>query len=369
MCQGRKGSDVGNAACRGFACGGVLNVGKSTGHDVLASVVVQVDGDRSAVLKTPFLRDKLGVVRSRRGKRRADNGVIEHHEAVAAQLHRADVHQSGMNGLLAVVGMKDDAQDAVLIVEERVMARADEVVPTAKDGVLRVLRPVARCDVVRIGITHGIVLALIVVARIGEEISTAMFDDVWPLVDAPHLVLPTLRDSETFAQGSCDGRNEVVAQLCLPDAVAVGEAHEEDVGRAVRIDEDMRVDALLVADEVVHLVRADLHERAFRRVGSRGIEVLVGGVVHDVLAFDVIDLRSPEPFGFCRVVFMEGQAFVLPDAQVVARIAADAVGIVSAVGVVGVAFEQDVRVSQRHLALPSLCQSEEREEEERAESE
>ena len=50
----------------------------------------------------------------------------------------------------------------------------------------------------------------------------------------------------------------------------------------------------------------------------------------------------------------QSQAFVLPKAKVVACIASDAVCVVCAVGVVSVAFEQDVRVSQRYLALTTL---------------
>ena len=118
----------------------------------------------------------------------------------------------------------------------------------------------------------------------------------------------------------------------------------------------MRVDALLAADEVVHLVGADLHEWSFRRGGRGGIEVLIGGVVHDVLPFDVINLWCPEPLRLRCVGFAKGLSLVLPRAEVVRRVASDAAGIVGAVGIVRVAVEQDVGVGQGNLALAAFGQ-------------
>ena len=62
---GRRGKEckVGHALACLFVCGGVLNaIADTSGHDVLVSVVVQIYGGRSAVVKTPRLRDQLGVV-------------------------------------------------------------------------------------------------------------------------------------------------------------------------------------------------------------------------------------------------------------------------------------------------------------------
>ena len=188
-----KGCKIGHSLACVFICGGVLNcITETTGHDVLVSVIVQIYGDRSAVLKTPFLRDKFGTVRSRSGERRSNDGVVQHHKVATSELHRADIHQSCLYAFRTIVGMKDDAKDAFLVVEERMMPSSYEVVPTTQNGIARVLRPSACSDVVCVSITYGIILAAIVVAGIGEIITPIVFDDVWTLVYAPHLVLPIL---------------------------------------------------------------------------------------------------------------------------------------------------------------------------------
>ena len=125
----------------------------------------------------------------------------------------------------------------------------------------------------------------------------------------------------------------------------------------------MRVDTLLVPKKTVHLICADLHERPFRRGSRSSIKVLVCREVHDVLTFDVIDFRCPEPLSFCGVVFVKGKSFVLPNAKVVACIAANSVRIVCSVGIIGASIEQNIRVCQRNLTLAALSLREEREQE------
>ena len=359
VCCGRKGCKIRYAIGGCFVCGGVLNSGKPTGHEVLASVVIQVDGDRSAIPKTPSLRDEFGTVGRRSGERGADDWVVKHHEIVCSERHCANIHQSVVDGLRAVVCMEDDAKGTVFVVEERMMPCPNEVVPTSEDGIVRVFCPRSRGDVACVGIAYGVVQAAEVVAGIREVVSFAMLDDIRTLVDSLVFELPSLRCSKAFAQSTRDGSDEVVAQFCLPYAVAVGEAHEEDVGCAVLVDEDMRVYALLIVDKVLHLIGAYLLEGPFRGVGSSGKEVLVGREIHDVLALDAIDFRCPEVLLLCRVGFVESLSFVFPHAKVGAGVASDAACVVGAVGIIGVAVEQNVWVCQRNLALASLCLCEE----------
>ena len=149
---------------------------------------------------------------------------------------------------------------------------------------------------------------------------------------------------KALLQRTGNGCDEIIAQLCLPDAVAVVEADEEYVGCAVLVDEDMRVYALLVADEALHLVGTNLFERPFWGTGCGSEEVLVGGKVHDVLVADVIDFGCPEPLCLGGVGFVQGKSLVFPGPQIIRSVATDAVSIMGAVGVVGIAVQQNIRV-------------------------
>ena len=131
----------------------------------MVAVIVQIYGDRSAVLKTPVLRDELGVVGCCGGKRRTDDGVVQHLEVTTSELHGANVHQSRLNRFRTVVCVEDDAQQTLFVIEKRMVSCAYEVIPAAQDGVAGELRPSACGDVGGCGIAYGIVLAAIVVSR------------------------------------------------------------------------------------------------------------------------------------------------------------------------------------------------------------
>ena len=91
------------------------------------------------------------------------------------------------------------SQDALLVVEERVVARTYEVVPSAQYGVGGIFSPGASSNVRGSGISHGIVLTAVVVARVCQEVPLAYLDYIGAFVDSSKLVLPVLRNGKALA--------------------------------------------------------------------------------------------------------------------------------------------------------------------------
>ena len=85
--------------------------------------------DRSAFEAERFvcLLRRLGMS----GQSGADDGVVRHDELCPLELHGADIHKPMVNLLGGVVCVEDDAQDALLVGEERVMTRANQFVAAA----------------------------------------------------------------------------------------------------------------------------------------------------------------------------------------------------------------------------------------------
>ena len=150
-------------------------------------------------------------------------------------------------------------------------------------------------------------------------------------------------------RGALDGGDEVVGELAHPDAVAIGEAHEEAIGLSVVIEEDAGVDTFLTAYQRLHHVTAHLPERTPGRVGRSYEEMLVGRVVHVVLTILMIDLRGPEPLLLGGILLFQCQCIQLRPSQQVFRCPhLYAVGIVGAIGIIGIAIQKDEGVGQRH---------------------
>lgn len=162
---------------------------------------------------------------------RHHHGIIGHSQDIAAALDSTDVHAARMNILPGVMGMEDYAQLAVLVGEDRMVAGAVKSVPAMQERAVRaLLAPVATGDVGGKGISHSIVLALIVIGRIGEEIAPTGLIHIGALGHAAHLEFPLISSRQALLEGSWHRGDAIVGQLDLPDAVAIIEADEEEVG-------------------------------------------------------------------------------------------------------------------------------------------
>ena len=250
--------------------------------------------------------------------------------------------------------MEYDSQDSFLVIEERVMACSYQIIKAAQDRISRELGPCAR-NTASGGVAHSVVLRTVIVARVRQEVALAYLNYVGPFVHASHLILPALRYGKAFTQGAFLGRDVIVLQFSLPDAVAVCKTYEEHIGLAVIIEENVRVNTLLVANQLLHLVGAYLLKGTFRGICSGGKQMLVGREVHNVMSVLVVHLGCPEPLLLCGVGLVQGLPLVLPGTQVVRGIASDAAGIMRSVGIVLAVIQQDVGICQRNLADFSFC--------------
>ena len=142
--------------------------------------------------------------------------------------------------------MEDDAQSSLAVLEDGVVARAHQPFATPQDGVAAIFSP-GTFDVAGRGVAYGVFLALVVVAGVGEVVALLVPDDVGSLVHFCLNKLPGLRGGEALAERALYRRDVVGAELALPYGISVVEAYEEEPCRAVVVEEDMGVDALLVA--------------------------------------------------------------------------------------------------------------------------
>ena len=190
--------------------------------------------------------------------------------------------------------MEDEAQTAVLVGEDGMVACAHKAACLLQDGVVGMLGPWPLGGGGG-GIADAVLGTAEIVGGIGEIVASFVLHYIGAFHHTAHCLFPGLRYRDAWLECGGNGSDEVGRELAGPDAVAVGEAHEEEPCRAVIIEKHVRVDTLLVAEQGFHLVAALLPEGTGGGGGCGHIEMLVGRIIHVIGAVLVIYFRCPEP--------------------------------------------------------------------------
>ena len=240
----------------------------------------------------------------------------------------------------------------VLTAEGRSMTGTHQAVGMLQNRISLVFLPRSH-RAVRSRVTHSVVLAFKVIGRINQVINVLSLQDGRPLGYFGGLVLrefPRLPYFDALRQCLLLDAGQVIVHLCHPDDIAIRETHEIKVRRAVIVDEERGIDALLIPYRLLHL----LTERSLRCICRCHADMLFGGVeqIKLLLRLDVVDFRRPESPRAVGVGSRQCLAFTRPVSQIIGREAGKALSFYRTSGAVSIilAFVKHyVRVGNRQI--------------------
>ena len=152
-----------------------------------------------------------------------------------------------MDATLVLMGMENDTKLARLVGEGGTVPHPNQFSGFLQQGILLVFGPGTH-QIGSCGATYAVERTLIAVGGIGHIVEFVVLDDKRTFIHAGPHFLPCLRDVDARVHGLLLDSHEVFLQFGHPDVEPVVETVEEEIRRAVIINEQRVVNAFLIGN-------------------------------------------------------------------------------------------------------------------------